>query len=95
MRLDLPTLRLCQEYFLDLIKQIVQIIIIPSTLSSLHRKLLLLLLLLRQLRQDVLQLLLRDFLPQLTRPRQHDESILDIFSPRCLDQTYPAQSIRG
>lgn len=74
------------------IQQII-ILIIPPLPSTDHN--LLLLLILSHGGQEFLQLSLGDLLPQLARPRQRDQPVLDVGRARLLDESDAAQSVRG
>ena len=78
---------------LELSKPIQVIVVVPPAFPPTKNNLLFLLLALRHRTQQLLQLILRDLSPQLSRPGQHDEPVLDIRSPRLLDQPYAAQTI--
>lgn len=73
------------------IQQIV-IVIIPSLPSTNDN--LLLLLVIRHGIQQLLQLVLSYFLAQLSRSRQHDQSVFDLSRALLLDEPDPAQSVR-
>jgi hypothetical protein len=79
------------------IQEVVVIVIPPSFSSTDHDFLFLLLfaLIFGNCVQEFLELFLVDLLPQLARLRQGDEPVLDVGGTRFLDETYPAQAIRG
>lgn len=79
----------------NIIKQIVQIVIIPAALAPIHRDLLRLLLLLADGFQDALQLLLVDFLAQLAAARQHDQAVLDVLRAGSFHQPDAADAVGG
>jgi hypothetical protein len=78
-----------------LVKQVIQVIIIPTTFPSVHSDLLCLLLLLAHSFQDRLELLLVDLLPQLSTARQHDQTALDVFGAGGFDETNATDAVGG
>lgn len=78
-----------------LVKQIVQIIIVPSAFPSLYFDSFLLLLLFGHGSEDVLELLFGDLLSQLAASCQHDQSVLDIFGAFSFDDSDSAKTICG
>jgi hypothetical protein len=60
-----------------------------------HNLLLLLLILLRHLPQNILQLVLRYFLPYLPRARKHDEFILNVRRATLFDEANTAETVGG
>lgn len=69
-----------------IVQQVLQVVIIPTSLSSGHLDSLFLFLLLGHGAEDVLELSLGDLLSELTTACQHDQSVLDVFGTRCLDK---------
>lgn len=72
------------------------VLIPPASAAPIdHNLTLLLLALLGHGAQDILQLVLAHFLPDLARPRQHDEPVLDIRGARLFDEPDAAQPVGG
>lgn len=80
---------------LILIQEILEIVVVPAALASLHRDLLRLVLLLAHGLEDLLELLLVDLLPQLAGAGQLDEPALDIVGARGFYEANPPQPIGG
>ena len=78
-----------------LVKQVIQVIIVPPALPPVHCDLFCLLLLLAHSFQDRLELRLVDLLPQLPTARQHDKTAFDVFGAGCLDETNATDAVRS
>jgi len=78
-----------------LVKQVIQVIIIPSAFPPVNSDLLRLLLLLAHSFQNRLELLLVDLLSELSTARQHDQTALDVFSAGCFDETNATNAVGG
>jgi len=89
---------LSRKFPSNLLHQLLQLLITipPAPSPPIHNNLLLLLLiLLRHGPQNLLQLLLRDLLPYLARPREHNEPVLDVRGARLFDEADAAQAVGG
>lgn len=80
------------------IQQVIVIIPPAFAFTTIDHDLVLLLVLALVLRnriQQILQLVLRDFLAELARLGEHDQTILDIHGPGLFDEANPAEAIGG
>jgi len=82
---------------LNVLKQIIQIIIVPSsTAPPIHDNLtLLLLLLLRNRTQQLLQLLFCDFCADLARAGEGDEAVFDVGGAGLFDEADAVEAVGG
>ena len=81
--------------FSILVKQVIQVIIIPTAFPPVNSNLPRLLLLLTHSFQDGLELFLVDLLPQLATARQHDQTAFDVFGAGGFDETNATDAVGG
>ena len=83
---------------LNILHKLLQLLIAippPSPTPINHNLLLLLLILLRHRAQNILQLVFRNLLSYLARPRQHNQTVLDISRAALFDESNAPETIRS